>query len=52
MAKKKHEDLYISDSGVMVDRSFKKVTFFVVSCRIMSFILAVLGVLAFIEGNF
>ncbi len=51
MAKKKKEDLFISDSGLLVDQNFKKVTFFVVSCRLASVILVILGIMALIEGN-
>ena len=52
MANKKGDDLLISDSGVSVDKNRKRATIFVISCRILSVILVVLGIAAFIEGNF
>ncbi len=52
MTKKRKEDIFISDSGVMIDHTYKKVTFFVISCRFMSVVLAILGIAAIIEGYF
>ena len=52
MANKKDDDLFISDSGVMVDKTRKKANIFVISCRVLSVILVILGIAAFIEGNF
>lgn len=52
MANKKSDDLFISDSGLMVDKNRKKATVFVISCRILTVFLIILGIAAFIEGNF
>ena len=52
MANKKGDELFISDSGLMVDKNRKRAAIFVVACRILSIVLIILGIAAFIEGNF
>ncbi len=47
----KHDN-YISDSGIITSNKKVHITFFVFLCRALTFILAVLGILAFVEGNF
>ena len=48
----KNKDILISDSGVVSSNKRLHVSIFVHLCRILSAALAVLGILAFIEGNF
>ncbi|MBQ7614688.1 MAG: hypothetical protein IJU77_06545 [Butyrivibrio sp.] len=52
MAKKQDKDQFISDSGIITTNKTTHITIFVFLCRAVSVVLAVLGVLAFIEGNF
>ncbi|WP_155830523.1 hypothetical protein [Butyrivibrio sp. NC3005] len=52
MPKNKKEDLLISDSGVKEDLNQRRVTAFVIICRILTIVLIILGVIAFLEGNF
>ena len=51
--KDKPVDILISDSGVIESRKTKKITrIFINICQLLSVILIILGVLAFIKGNF
>ena len=52
MAKKSNEDILISDSGVKTTKIGLYTKIFVAICRILSVILIVLGLLAFVSGNF
>lgn len=52
MSNKKNEDVFISDSGVIVDKNRRRAAIFVLSCRVLSIILIILGIAAFFEGNF
>ncbi len=45
-------DNYISDSGIITSNKKVHITFFVFLCRAMTLVLAALGILAFVEGNF
>ncbi len=47
---KKH--VLISDDGVVKTNKHIHINVFVTLCRVVSLILAIVGVLAFIEGNF
>ena len=42
----------ITDDGLIFDDKTKQARIFVVICNILSFCLIVLGVIAFIKGNF
>jgi hypothetical protein len=42
----------ISDSGVIDNKKILHTKIFVALCRILSLILAIIGMLAFVEGNF
>lgn len=50
--KDKEKDILISDSGVQKSRVGLYSRIFVTLCRIMTVILLVLGILAFVSGNF
>ncbi|SFB99579.1 hypothetical protein SAMN02910398_01260 [Butyrivibrio sp. YAB3001] len=52
MGKDKEKDLLISDSGVQTSRKGLYSAIFVAICQIFSLILVVLGILAFVSGNF
>lgn len=52
MPKKPTDEILISDSGVTKTNKRLKVSLFVFLCNVMTLILAILGVLAFIKGNF
>ena len=52
MTSKKNKDILISDSGVQTTRSGLYTKIFVAICRVFSVNLIVLGVLAFVSGNF
>ena len=52
MAKKENKDILISDTGVRTSRVGLYSKVFVALCRVFSVILIVLGVLAFVSGNF
>lgn len=52
MTNKKNEDILISDSGVRTSRLGLYTKIFVAICRVLSVILIILGVLAFVSGNF
>ncbi len=47
----KKKDILISDSGVVHSNKRLHISIFVYLCRILSAVLAVLGILAFVEGN-
>jgi hypothetical protein len=51
MPKKSGKKEFISDSGIITS-SNKKEIIFVYLCRSISIVLVILGLLAFIEGNF
>ena len=50
--RKMSKDHFISDSGIIVNNKTIHVKIFVFLCRTLSLILAVLGILAFVKGNF
>ena len=52
MASKKNKDILISDSGLRTTKIGLYTKIFVAICRVLSVILIVLGVLAFVSGNF
>ena len=52
MAKKASNPVFISDSGIIETNKKRHEKIFVFICRAISAFLAVLGVLAFVEGNF
>ena len=52
MGKDPNKDVYISDTGVETSKVGLYSAIFVSLCRILSIVLAVLGILAFISGNF
>ena len=52
MGKIHGKDQFISDSGIITTKKTRNITIFVFLCRAISVFLAVLGVLAFVEGNF
>lgn len=52
MKKQKEEHFYISDSGLMEDNNTKQARRFVFMCNVVTLVLAVLGLIVFIEGNF
>lgn len=52
MGKDQEKDILISDTGVKKSKIGLYSTIFVSICQILSVILVILGVLAFITGNF
>ena len=50
--KDKDKDVYISDSGLHTTRIGLYTKIFVAICRVLSVILIILGVMAFVSGNF
>jgi hypothetical protein len=52
MAKDTEKDVLIADHGIITSNKRLHVSIFVFICRVMTVILAVLGALAFYEGNF
>ena len=52
MEHKHGTDTYISDTGIIEDNSTKQARFFVGLCHTLSLLLAILGIIAFIKGNF
>lgn len=52
MPSKKEKDILISDFGVTTSNKKVRTSLFVFICRALSLILAILGLLAFIKGNF
>lgn len=48
----RNKDIYISDDGVIKTNKTKQTNFFVALCRILTIIMAILGIAAFISGNF
>ncbi len=52
MRKLSKEDLFISDSGVIASKKRLHISIFVIICRILTIILAILGGLAFYTGTF
>lgn len=51
--KKNHnKDVYISDEGVYHSNKSKQTFVFVLLCRILSIVMAILGLAAFVSGNF
>ena len=51
--KDKKENILISDSGIIESGKNEKVThLFINICQLLSIILAILGILAFVKGNF
>ena len=52
MAEKKKVDELITDSGVIVDKHTVQARYFIFLCNILTFALAILGIVAFVKGNF
>lgn len=52
MARGKKEKLLISDHGVIVTKKNIHISVFIIICRVLTVVLAVLGILAFVKGNF
>lgn len=52
MAEKKNSDSFISDSGIIVSNKTKQAKTFVFICNVLTLILAVLGFITFVIGNF
>ncbi|MBQ7147722.1 MAG: hypothetical protein IJR96_03110 [Pseudobutyrivibrio sp.] len=52
MSEKKHSDEFISDSGIIESNKTKQARIFVFICNVLTLALAVLGLIAFIKGNF
>ena len=52
MTEKKNSDSFISDSGIFVSNKTKQAKTFVLICNVLTLILAVLGFITFIIGNF
>jgi hypothetical protein len=52
MGKDREKDIFISDTGVHTSRIGLYSAIFVSLCRILSIVLVVLGILAFVSGNF
>ncbi len=51
MSKKKKNDLFITDTGILIEQKKTPVTLFVFICRALSIVLIVLGVMALYVGN-
>ncbi len=47
-----HKNVLISDEGITTSKKHIKVNLFVFLCRAVSVALAILGLLAFVKGNF
>ena len=52
MSKKNNKNVLINDDGTIVDNKSTQALIFVILCRILTVCLALLGVAAFIKGNF
>ena len=52
MVKKPQKKVVISDSGVITSKKDIHAFHFVLLCRLLSIALAIIGILAFVEGNF
>lgn len=52
MAEKNNSDSFISDSGIIVSNKTKQAKTFVFICNVLTLILAVLGFITFVIGNF
>ena len=52
MAEHKQKDTFISDSGIIESNKTKQARIFVFICNVLTLALAVLGLIAFIKGNF
>ncbi len=52
MPSKKEKDILISDYGVTTSNKSFHISLFVFLCRSLSVILIILGILAFVKGNF
>jgi|UPI00055BC448 hypothetical protein len=52
MGRDKEKDILISDTGIKTSRKGLYSSIFVTICRILSVVLVILGVLAFVTGNF
>jgi hypothetical protein len=52
MGKKDNKNVLIHDDGTIVDNKSTQTLIFVVLCRILTVCLALLGLAAFIKGNF
>ncbi len=50
--KKNNHKVYISDSGLMEDNNTKQAHLFIFLCNILTAVLAVIGLIAFVQGNF
>ena len=52
MSDRNNVDTFISDEGIIESNKSKQTRRFVFLCNVLTFALAVLGIVAFIKGNF
>ncbi len=52
MGKNRDKDIFISDKGVETSKRRLYSNAFIFLCNVISAVLVILGVLAFVEGNF
>ena len=52
MGKNRDRDIFISDDGVETSKKRLYSNTFIFLCNVISVVLVILGILAFVEGNF